>query len=471
MKARVCTQVMLLVVAIWLCPMAYSPRADVAPVALGLGWSTPFNCSNSPLDTEDVSAAVDSNGRVHVVWSENDEIWHRFHDVGGWSAKMRVASGHSPDLAADRNGHVFLAFANAFDNNDDVYFMRWQAASGWELPVNVSESAMPSSSPRIAVDAAGGLGIVWSEQSPDWAFIFLARSTDGVQWSAFPIPNASGSRPVLAFLGAEELWVAWQDVFELGGYMEVLTSRWTGSEWTLPEDVSASLDVDSALPAIATEPGQVYLAWQEGDPGAEAVYVAQWTDGAWSAPEQRSGSGPAFAPTLELSTGQGHLAWTMENALQYVTWSTSSGVWQPIEDVALGQSEAMDACLALGETAHLVWLAETAGNNRDAFYSARSAPAATETPTPTGTATPTHTPTGTATPMATAAATATRTATATQTATTTATATATATPTATAIWTPTATTTRTATTTATPSAGGVWRILLPVVMRGAGLRP
>jgi hypothetical protein len=443
-------------------------------LAQGGVWSAPLNCSNSAAYSEKPSIIVDHNGWVHVVWSEEGQILHRVRNASGWSDIATVARGHSPSLAADGTGRVYMAFAAQSEGGDDVYFVSWQAVSGWSLPVNVSESSAQSSSPRIAVAGDGALAIVWSEQAIDWTPIFLGRSADGEVWITMPIPYADGSSPVLAYGPDGALWVAWQDMLDKGFPLEIFASQWTGSEWTLPEDVSYSFEEDSILPSIAVSGGNVYLAWQESEPGEEAVYWAQWTDGSWGWPQKRSGTERAFAPALAVdASGYGHLVWTTEEAVQYASWDMDSGVWGAIENVALEQNGASDACLAVADTVHVAWLAEAASGYPDVYYSRREITPVTPTPSATPTTTSTATPTATSTPSTTPTATPTTTSTATMTpsATLTATATPSATPTATATTAPSATPTATSTAMATPTPTATispvpgWKVLLPLVLR------
>ncbi|MGC8787266.1 MAG: hypothetical protein ACP5Q1_07570 [Anaerolineae bacterium] len=412
----------MLFVFLLLCVACFVIRIPSHGLAWNGMWSTPFNCSQSIARSEDASIAVDANGWVHVVWSENGQILHRVRDEYGWSAITTVTSGHSPSLAADRMGNVYMAFAAQSYGADDVYFASWCATSGWSLPINVSQSNAQSALPQIAVADDGELAIVWSEQAADWTPIFLGRSMEGELWLTMPVPNAYGSCPELAFGSAGELWVAWQDVLDVGFPAEIFASQWTGSEWTLPEDVSYSFETDSILPSMAVSQGKVYLAWQEGNPGEEAIYWVQWVDGAWDWPQKRSGAGRAFAPALAVGgAGYGHLVWTTEGAVQYASWDTSTGAWESVENVALGQTGAIGARLAVDHMVHAAWLAEASGSNLDVYYSRREAVAATPTAaatltaTPTITATPSALPTATATPTAILTLTATRSATPTQT--------------------------------------------------------
>jgi hypothetical protein len=369
-------------------------------------WSPPLNLSTSAVHTEGASIAADSMGRIHVVWSEGGEILHRFWDGAAWSPAAYVASGTWPDLAGDADGGVHLVFANRFDANDDIYFTSWQPAVGWDLPLNLSEGAGVSTSPRLAIAPDHSVAVVWSAQSAGRDLIYLARSTSGSLWASAPIPNAHGTHPVVAFAAAGDLLVAWQEPYDdLGSPTEVFFSQQTGSQWTLPVDVSASPDTDSCLPSLAVGRGGAHLAWQETGPEGQAVYQSRMTPGEWSAPQRRSGSTEALAPAMGFDlSGEGHVVWAAESAVQYVIWSPSTGIWQPIEDITAGQVGTSHARIALQSSAHVIWLAEASVDNHDVYYSTQvvvepsPTPRATQTTSATPTRGGTETPTVTATP-------------------------------------------------------------------------
>jgi len=355
-------------------------------------WSPPLNLSASSVHTENASIAVDASGRIHVVWSEGGEILHRFRDANDWSAAAYVASGTSPHLAADAAGGVHLVFANRFASIDDIYFTSWQAVSGWGLPLNLSEGVGVSFSPRLAIAPHRSFAVVWSVQSGDSQFVYVARSADGLLWSMSPVPNAHGAHTVVGFYPAGDLLVAWQEPYDdVGSPPEVFVSQQTGSQWTLPVDVSASPEADSRLPALAVGPGGVYLAWQEAGPEGQAVYLSKMTDGEWTVPQKRSGFGQAFAPAMAFDvSGHGHMVWTTENAVQYVNWSPLTAIWQPIEDVTVGEVGPSGAGIALQGSPHVIWLAEASRDNDDVYYIRRAVePSPTPSATPTATATPT----------------------------------------------------------------------------------
>jgi hypothetical protein len=348
-----------------------------------------MNLSSSLTGVDNASIAVDNMGWVHVVWAEGGGLFHRFYDGNRWSAPVWAAAGHSPDLTADAGGGLYLAFVNSFDGADDVYVSAWQAGSGWGFWSNVSQSDDLSTSPSLAIGLDGELAVVWSEQTMDASLIYVGRSMDGLLWSTFPLPDANGSRPVSCFDPSGGLWVAWQDT--LGGVLptEVFASYWSAGEWTMPEDISATFDADSNLPTIVAGPDRVYLAWQEGPIGAEAVYMSEYADGGWTIPQKRSGASRAFGPSLARSGVDGHLAWTTEAAVHHVSWSTQTDVWQLVEEVAGGQTGVLAVDVAAGSHANVIWMAVTPAQVYDVYSSRRDLGGEpTATPEPSATAMP-----------------------------------------------------------------------------------
>ena len=378
------------------------------------GWTVPLNLSDGTVDAEVASIAVDTAGRVHVVWSAGGEVLHRAFADARWSAPSRVGSGTSPDVAAEASDGVHLVYVDAPLGASDVYFASWHPATGWTAPLNVSESQgfYTASDPRLALCFDGRVAAVWTAQTASSSDIYVAWSDDGVLWPSLPLPNAHGSHPTVVFGSAGELQVAWQGAYdEEGSLGEIYFCAQENGLWGLPQLVSDSPAVDSLLPSLAEWQGVTYVTWQENAASGRAVYVSSVEGGWWEAPQKRSGASPSYAPTVAFdAVGVGHLAWSTLTVLQHATWSPLTGVWSSIEDIAGSQSSPLGVRLAVAQAAHAVWVAGAAPLRRDVFYSTSSAaPSATATPTltPTGTtivsptATLTAIPTLTATPTTT----------------------------------------------------------------------
>lgn len=340
------------------------------------GWVTPQNLSQHSSDVQRASIAIDSSGRIHVVWSDGTDLFHRVKIADQWSASQRVASGTFPDLAADNVGHVYLVFANRFGaEKEDVYFVSWQQATGWGLPSLVANTPTASIFPRIAVGLGDHIAIVWSEESGDSFSVYVAQSHAGSAWSIMPIPNARGIHPVIAISSLGKLLVAWQDVLITGYPMEIFFSQYSNGAW-LPEvvDVSASPLNDSTRPSLAENKGQVCLAWQESTSEGEAIYTSSSTGDDWSVPQKASGSAAASTPWLAFDAwDNGHLAWTAGSAIQYRFWTPNAAPQPVIQNVATGLMDADAPKMASEEgIVHIIWLAQSPSTYRDVWYSMKT---------------------------------------------------------------------------------------------------
>jgi hypothetical protein len=284
-----------------------------------------------------------------------------------------VASGASPDLAADGSGDLWLCFSNLFEGAEEIYVMRRSAAGAWGLPQNISQTENDSHSPRLTRAMSGELALVWVEATPREGLIYVAQSSDGELWSAAPLPDATGDAPVAAFDAAGALTVAWEDVYDLGYPKDVYVARQQGVAWSLPENVSYSPDVNSSAPTLAGGAGGLYLAWQEGEPGVSAIYTSRYVSDGWQAPTPRSSVGANSTPSLALGSGTGYLVWSSEVGLSQRIFDLQHPIWvnQPdLIDLAAG---ATGARLAVATRQHLVWIAIPEGQSATVYYAERAA--------------------------------------------------------------------------------------------------
>ncbi len=355
--------------------LALSSQLWPAP-AYADGWVTPQNLSQHSGDVQQASITVDSHGQIHVVWSDGTDLFHRVKTASQWSASQRVASGTFPNLAADNAGHVYLVFANRFGaEKEDIYFISWQQATGWGLPVPISNTPTASIFPRIAVGPNDHIAIVWSEESGDSFSVYVAQRHAGSAWSIMPIPNARGIYPVIAISSLGDLLVAWQDVLITGYPMEIFFSQYRNGAWS-PEavDASASPLNDSIRASLAENKGRICLAWQESTVEGEAIYTSSSTGDSWGAPQKASGSAAALTPSLVFDVwDNGHLAWTTGSAIQYRFWAPNAAPQAFIENVATGLTDADAPQIASeGGIVHIIWLAQSPSAYRDVWYSMKT---------------------------------------------------------------------------------------------------
>lgn len=125
--------------------------------------------SNGSLDL-----AVGADGMVYAVWTEYDgALWFaRSHNGGASFTQARQLAGdmrqpaRAPALAVARDGTVFLAWTVGEDRDADIRIVR--SNDRGDVFASVATVGAPNSfadAPRLALDAAGRLHLVYSESA------------------------------------------------------------------------------------------------------------------------------------------------------------------------------------------------------------------------------------------------------------------------------------------------------------------
>lgn len=339
-------------------------------------WAPGVNVSNSTQDSRAPTLAVDGEGAVHLVWEEGLFLHHSRGDGVSWSTPAFAATGEEPALALGPDGTIHLAWSNEFGGNFEIYYSQWEG-DGWSLPRNVSGTSGVSVSPGIAVAPDGTRHVVWSDNSPGYPVIYHGWSDDGILWSNFPVPSARGTAPAVAVGEDGRVHVAWQDLDDATGFYEVYYSRWDGSEWSLPENISDSPEQDSTLLALAASDDTVHLAWEEVAADYE-VYHSSGHVGFWSVQENVSQTPDnSYLPSLTLDGwGNLHLAWdeaSPASSILYREWRAANSSWSATTSISDNPSGVSDPVLFPqgDEVVHAAWVEEVGQGNGDIFYSCR----------------------------------------------------------------------------------------------------
>jgi len=152
------------------------------------GWvGEPFNVSATTGICSNPCVCVDALGRVHAAWSDNasgnNEVYYRrFAAPTGWSAVTRVSFSYaiawSPSMAVDGNGDVFVVWSDRRHGSFDIYFRRYLEGVGWGNEKRVTFDSAVSANPSAAVDCDGNLHIVWEDYRDGNDEIYYRRITD-----------------------------------------------------------------------------------------------------------------------------------------------------------------------------------------------------------------------------------------------------------------------------------------------------
>lgn len=298
------------------------------------------------------------SGMVFAVSGSSDPVRANIiatcTDGDSWSLPVTVCEHEywdwHPTVGGDGTGNVWTAWQSMRDNHEgyDIYLSRW-SGSGWE-----SAQTMTTGDPfDIEPAMSGGNGhtwLVWQKWDggdPD----IVGRMWTGSQWTVEE--DIAGSDTAERYPD-----VAWNGT----GY-GLVYHRKTEDGWRIcfrdapdsgsfgAEEIISSPSDESRYACIAGISGGFAVAWQRQDGG---IVFSMNTGGGWTAPEVVSGGDYGVRPSVAvLQNGNIIVSWTAGmNSIRYNEWNGSA--WSGIFTAAA--SDAVDDGRMAVSSAGMVWL-------------------------------------------------------------------------------------------------------------------
>jgi hypothetical protein len=235
----------------------------------GASFSAPINLSNSVAGdgkgriNKDVwhngslDLAIGPDGTLYAVWTEYEgALWLRRSGDGGasFSKPVRVAGGgaakpaRGPALAVGDDNTVYLAWTVGESEGADIHVARsHDGGRTFSEPVRVAVTKGYSDAPKIAVDRAATLHVIYAESAAgpfDRYEVHYTRSRDGAR--SFDAPRVlsrgaigttyGASFPALALDADGRVYVSWELYPERGAPrgLAFALSRNGGKTFTTP---------------------------------------------------------------------------------------------------------------------------------------------------------------------------------------------------------------------------------------------
>lgn len=213
----------------------------------GEKWQGPWAVSAAGLDVWRPTVAVDGDGRVVVVWSQNFagnwDLVSRIYDPssGTWT-KPRRFGGPGSDIhvvaCTDSDGVVWLACQSWNGKNFDIVVSH-QEGDGWSDPVPVGATPSNEWTPSIAAGAGGNIYVAFDTYEKGNYDVRLAIVPRGNPSAARLVPVADSprfeARPSIAVDKSGRVWIA----YEVGG---VNWGKDQGQRWAGPSGVPFYLE-------------------------------------------------------------------------------------------------------------------------------------------------------------------------------------------------------------------------------------
>lgn len=287
----------------------------------GTTFSAPLKLNPPTTSANESAFSEDATGRIFVVWSgqgsgdANPRIYFVRSTDGGatFSTAAPVSSAGRiatlPNLAADRNGNLVVAW---YDLSDTAPVVAWSrstnAGTSFSSPVAVFDAPTVLARPGLAIDSRNNAYLAWTTQtfaiSLTSSLVRLAISRAG---AAFGAPATVSDTASLAYV--PDLAIGPDDSVGLAFYARAIVNNAAqnrqiafrrstdgGATFSSPALISTAAD-HAYVPAVAFEAsGAIDVAWEEFDANdvQSDVFVARSTDG-----------GTTFAPPVNLSRNGG----------------------------------------------------------------------------------------------------------------------------------------------------------------------
>ncbi len=288
---------------------------------------------------------------------------------GSWTPEREVFkpdgyNSYAFDAILDSQGRSFIVFSRNDPSRSGqplVLFWSRNTGSAWTQKTRVSptDDSMVSK-PRLARGSDGRLWLVWANVTLRGIWYAVLDST---QWSTPARVNPSDAwnqySPVIAE-GGGELWCTWYASTAGTNKYDVFVSRWTGSSWSSPENLTYEIPGRHWFVDLAVDSqGQPHLVWGNSDTGG-LLYTMRSNSGGWTVPERINNAPTTGWPYCGISLAEVseiHVFWVTSTEDLAYRRRSSAGSWEP-EQVPyshLGWGVAYPDIRSFDGTVSIVW--------------------------------------------------------------------------------------------------------------------
>lgn len=311
MLYRRCSQI-ITVISLGLSLMCATARAQQ--------FSAPKNISGNSDPSLTPQVAVDAGGSIYAVWEDqtvlNSNILFSCSTDGGVTfstpKNLSNSSGYSfsPRIAVDARGGINVLWVDTTPGYWAVFFSR--SADGgatFSAPHNLSNGPADSGNPEVAVDAGGNISVVWENENITFG-VFYTHSADGGASFSTPVnlaTNTTGSfGPQLALDASGNLYVAWEDDFNSQSDISFSSSSDKGATFSAPKNLSNNSGSSISAQLAVDSSGNVSVIWADKTPGTFNILFTRSTDkgATFSSPKNVSNSlGSSTNPQISVDAG------------------------------------------------------------------------------------------------------------------------------------------------------------------------
>jgi len=241
--------------------------------AVGTGWGarsqveTPHVGNGSQFDL-----GLDTAGDALAIWTMNAGAGllaysSRWVPGSAWTAPVAVESATAgvttPHLALDSAGNAIAIWAQPEAANYREWGARYALGSGWQTPVAIQSTALPTTGQsQIGCDAAGNALALWAQNSPTVGGIWADANLKPNTWQGEKSLAWAGSAPALSVSPNGHAVVA------ALSSLRVLASRVdakAGSDWGAALSVQTEFTTSDAPDVAVNDSGVAIVVWSQLD--------------------------------------------------------------------------------------------------------------------------------------------------------------------------------------------------------------
>lgn len=301
----------------------WSPNQEIGAVSL------------PPEILHDQPSLTAIGNNVYSIWrqtrSGDSDIFATPIGVAG-VAPVRVSDASTaaqeyPSIIGQGTSTLLAVWQDSRSGNPDIIAARsLNGGQTWEPNVRVSTDpgTAPQSRPSVIAGTIAGFCSCWLDGRNGKTDVYFSRSQDGVTWGTnVRVNNDPGSiaqgAPRLATGPNGELYAVWEDL--RNGHADIYIARSeNGMDWTAGVRVNDDTGTTAqAAPDLAvTTDGEIVVVWRDERNGVPEIWAAGSSDRAASWKPNRRVTGdvlPASLPGVIVDA----------NGLLFTTWASPSG--------------------------------------------------------------------------------------------------------------------------------------------------
>ncbi|MEO7143522.1 MAG: hypothetical protein ABI165_08470 [Bryobacteraceae bacterium] len=224
-----------------------------------------------------------------------------------------------PALTVDAHGELWASWIS-YANRADSVWVAHRAPSGWEPPVEVSDSNFTDNfRTALAADGQGRLWAVWSAKGGgEWGI--YGRYLQNGRWSAIErLTGDAGPNLYHAVVrdARGKIHLVWQGFRNRKS--EILLKTWNGQAWS-PEVQVSTGPSDNWVPAVAADSkGNVWIGWDGYESGNFDVFVRRLSASGQLEERRRITQSPGYDANVSLACDRTDRHW--------ISWDSAEVNW------------------------------------------------------------------------------------------------------------------------------------------------